>query len=734
MERADAAHTQLAPALIGSPAITQHAPAPVRLVRPRTSAATAPSVVALLKALRRRWVLAVCCGLALAAVAAVAARQVLPAGKHTARAQLYVSATAPRVMFDTKDPKAEFNNYLKSQMAMLKSRPLLKLALASPQMANLAILRGVENPIEWLEKLLQVDTGVSPEIMRVYLTGDRPDELITVVSAVTETYLQEVVNKEQKDRLDRLHQLEQSCKKYEDIIQENKQKRKSLAERTGSGDPQALAIRERLLAERLAVPERELLGVQSEIRKMEIDIANLKAQAAAGDPVVLESDIELEIDKDRVMVELAAVVAQAEAKFERARSVIARDPSDPIFNRYRSEIDTARNALTERRKSIRSSVLPALKERLKLETKALAETAQKRLATLREQEKSLNNEVNRVAGELKELNQSATALEGFKEAIVEAEEMSKQLTLEKERRNVEIQAPPRVSLWEEAAVTQADNERRRMMAAGLAGLGSLAFVLFGFAWWEFHARRVYGPEDVVHGLGMRVMGVLPKCGERNNIVRPSTASGDPGTQGPFIECVDSIRTMVAHAAHVDGLRVLMVTSAVQGEGKTMLASHLAARFAATGMRTLLVDGDLRSPAAHNLFNLPPTPGLAEVLRGDVPPTSVVHSIPRSPLDVMPAGTCDSLASQALAQGRFYAVIEELKDRYEMIVIDSSPVLPVSDALMIGQQVDGVVFSVLRDVSRIPKVNAGVQRLEALGIPVLGAVVSGDSESNEAAYP
>ena len=298
-------HVDLLPSPMSDPRL--ESPLAVRPQRPRLPA-TPPSTAALVRSLRRRWLPALCMGLLFAAAAAFAARQLLPAGKHTARAQLYVSANAPKVMFDTKEAKAEFGNYLKSQMAMVRSRPVLKRALARSEVAALGILRMEEDPLEWLEAKLQVDTAVSPEILRISLTGDQPEELAALVDAVTQVYLQEVVNKEHNERLGRLRQLEEISKKYEDQIREYRTKRKSLAEKMGTGDPQALAIRERLIAERLAAPEKELLQVQSELRRLQVEAAALKTEGANLPPALPEAEIDALIDRD-------PGVTQAQARF-----------------------------------------------------------------------------------------------------------------------------------------------------------------------------------------------------------------------------------------------------------------------------------------------------------------------------------------------------------------------------------------------------------------------------------
>jgi capsular exopolysaccharide synthesis family protein len=146
------------------------------------------------------------------------------------------------------------------------------------------------------------------------------------------------------------------------------------------------------------------------------------------------------------------------------------------------------------------------------------------------------------------------------------------------------------------------------------------------------------------------------------------------------------------------------------------------------LKTLLIDADLRNPTVHRLFELPNDSGLCDLLRGEAGAAEVTQPTGMSGLSVIPAGQWDYAAAQGLAQYRTQAVLGQLRREYDFILIDSSPVLPVTDALLIGQSVDGVVFSILRDVSRLPNVYVASQRLAAVGARTLGAVVNGVSES------
>jgi capsular exopolysaccharide synthesis family protein len=210
---------------------------------------------------------------------------------------------------------------------------------------------------------------------------------------------------------------------------------------------------------------------------------------------------------------------------------------------------------------------------------------------------------------------------------------------------------------------------------------------------------------------------------RRGQARPGN-SRDRFWRNVLTESIDATRTMVLHSARQDGLRVLMVTSATVGEGKTMLASHLAVSLARTGLRTLLIDSDLRRPSVHRIFNMPLGPGLAELLRGELAPAAAVQTGPVPGLWALAAGRPDAQALLALARGALVPTLQQLRAQFDFIVMDSAPVLPVNDSQMIGQCADSVVLAVREEVSRVSAVRAACERLTHLHIPILGAVVNG----------
>ena len=345
---------------------------------------------------------------------------------------------------------------------------------------------------------------------------------------------------------------------------------------------------------------------------------------------------------------------------------------------------------------------------------------QETLATkLREREQAIT--VLRAGGQA--ANKSNPEVEAMQGEVTEMEANVKRLGEEEANLEACLPLAPRLTVMEAAAAPTSPTLDKKIKLAGGTFLGLFGLVFMGVVAVEFRARRVYKSDDVTQGLGLPLMGTMPTLPANARTAAPVV---DDPALGPAVESMDAIRTMLLHAGRAETLRVVMVGSAVSGEGKTSLACHLAASLARGGRRTLLVDGDMRNPAAHQLFGLTAGPGFSELLRGEVEPAQVVQNTSLENLSFLAAGVCDRQALQALAQeGILRNVLAELKEQYDFVIIDVSPILPVADALLIGEHADAVLLSVLRNVSRLPAVHAAQQRLAALGIRVLGAVVIGE---------
>jgi len=160
------------------------------------------------------------------------------------------------------------------------------------------------------------------------------------------------------------------------------------------------------------------------------------------------------------------------------------------------------------------------------------------------------------------------------------------------------------------------------------------------------------------------------------------------------------------------------------EGTTTVASHLALSLTRAGRRTLIIDGDIREPALHKLFGMPLDEGLCEVLRSDMDVTDAVRPTNTEGLWLLTAGHCDMDAVHALATDQPQPIFDKLREEFDFIIIDGAPVLGLADSISIGQYVDGVILTVLRDHSEVRQVYQAIELLKSMDIRLLGSVVNG----------
>jgi capsular exopolysaccharide synthesis family protein len=206
----------------------------------------------------------------------------------------------------------------------------------------------------------------------------------------------------------------------------------------------------------------------------------------------------------------------------------------------------------------------------------------------------------------------------------------------------------------------------------------------------------------------------------------------------FVRSLDHLR--VALCARPDpwgrNRHCVLITSACESEGKTTLAAQLAERCVNAGLVTLLIDADLRNPSLSRMLDASENPGLINVLCCAVAPEAAMIVIgDAGGFHLLPAGTPRVDPRRLLQGGQFGQLLAQARERFDMIIVDAPPVLPVPDALTIGRWTDGAVLAVRLDTSRFPLLERATHRLAHIGVPLIGAVVNGvrSSESSYGGY-
>ena len=164
------------------------------------------------------------------------------------------------------------------------------------------------------------------------------------------------------------------------------------------------------------------------------------------------------------------------------------------------------------------------------------------------------------------------------------------------------------------------------------------------------------------------------------------------------------------------------------EGKSTVSCLLAQSLARAGKSVVLVDFDLRRPSVHRYLDLPLEPGLAQSLYGQISFEETLQKTTVDNLSVIAAGDWNGNIQERCTSGKMTELFNYLRSSFDLVVIDSSPVLPVFDARVVGKYSDGVIFTLVLDKSRLPAAAKACEILRSFGMTVLGMVVIGGNKS------
>jgi capsular exopolysaccharide synthesis family protein len=212
---------------------------------------------------------------------------------------------------------------------------------------------------------------------------------------------------------------------------------------------------------------------------------------------------------------------------------------------------------------------------------------------------------------------------------------------------------------------------------------------------------------------------------------------------PWSRGFETLLGSLAIAGSERPLRSLLLTSAAPGEGKTVVAANLAIALARAGRRVLLVDADLHRPRLHRVFGCEPGPGLADLLLGCAEPAACTRRIeiptrsdaPPAALAFAPSGASPHASIAGVEPGRLAKVIESFTGAHDAVLLDTPPVLALSDALLLAPHVDGVLL-VAASGGREREAQRAKLRIEAAGGHIVGVVMNAvdDAEGPKGYHP
>jgi len=575
--------------------------------------------------------------------------------------------------------------------------------------------------IRSIAKRLGVSALGDSELVKISYQSTEPQTCAGIVNAVVESYFAVRGQDVAESSAEVIALLEQEQQKHAAEVARLQEQVRRAAEKvpggTAAGTAQASA----------AQPSVEL---QTRLTALKVEQETLKAQIAALEAVatagvdVPPAPIAAAVETHPAVIRQNGLVLARHKKLAEIANKSVLGTSDPLYRQELVGYYQEQQAVTQ------------LKARLWQRVKATEETTLRKKQAddlvLKRTKLQENLLLVRMLDEahqqrVAEIKQSRAEVVDFKRKqteLAQAEQVLDRITDRIVTVRTERRAPARVSLVRPAEVPAEPTKLvplEKMSAAAL-----LAFCLpLGVAVCREHRnRRVSDSRQLLTAANLNVIAELPCLPAAQNggdAPSPKLAERELGI---FEESVDGLRTYLMLSEPSRNMKVLAVTSSVSNEGKTSLATQLALSIAhASGEPTLLIDGDMRCPDIHEIFDVPQTSGLAEVLGYECGLEDALVTSWDKRLHLLSAGQLKVSPHKLLGNNEFEALLRELRSSYGHIIIDTPPVLAASETLVMAKAADAFLMCVMHDKSRVDQVTATHRRLQTAGAYSAGVVLN-----------
>jgi polysaccharide biosynthesis transport protein len=700
----------------------QYAPNPFVVAAPNmtpTGHRMLPTILELVNSFKRRWVLCLLIGGIIGIVAALGIWMAMPSGKHQAEATIRLKANTEG---GPKQDDNDFIRFVDSHVKDMSKKAFATEVATTPAVSKLTLVAGSDDPGATIKDMIKVKADTT-EYVKITINGNDGNEIKTLLETFVTKYVENAKNSETRNRKELIADYQKSLEVLNKDIDERKKQLQEILKDAGVGnlDIVSLSLLDRELATAAATKTQQkqvVSDLEGKLEQLKSEINSTKLVPNKKDLEELLATSVTVATKQAAVIAATAALADANDRYNKgAPQILAKEQAlaaakAELEKAVRDVESTNRETLIAKAKEARQVDVVELERQISVANNQLKRTEEnvKVLTEMRAKAK--------VAGQ--QMTMQGDDIDPLK---VQRDEIRKKLFEQQdlERRK---DTNSRIELVEGAQLWLDYNTKTKMVAAIIFGILGFTAVSLVIAYLEWRNRRVDGVDQVVQELKMRVIGTIPAFPSRAAL-KNGEASANQNWRFILNESVNSTRTMLLHTARTQQMQVILVTSAMQGEGKTSLSSQLATSMATAGLRTLILDCDLRNPSMQKLFDIPVAPGCAEILLQeiDISDTIATTSVPN--LWIIPAGQCNHRVIAALAQGHpLEGLFNRLRGQFDIIIVDSCPILPVADTLLVAQHVDGVIFSILQDVSQLPKVQDASERLVQLNIPLVGAVVNG----------
>lgn len=603
----------------------------------------------------------------------------------------------------------ERQNIINNQVEILKSRTLASNVVDRLQSSHAGYSPAVlasPDPVSKLMRGITVRSVRDTDIIEVQARGPTPGDAVIVANAVGEAYvdlnlqhLRGEITEVRRFLEEQLPEVQMHLRTAEEALRQYKQRQKVAA----------LSEETKGLIEGLTEVEQLYFETEADLISAERRLATLNDQLSARRGALAEEILTVSSPKVK---ELRSTLAELETGV--SRYVIQGLPEDhPRIRELLAEIEQTKTELEEEMVDILAEGL-GIADPLSF-SQGLVEAILRLeidVAALRAKRDALKAPLDAFDRQLQTLPEKEMELARLTRDFQVSDHIYRML-MEKyeEARITEAGEIGNVRIIDEAARPTAPIRPRRLLNLLLAGLMGTVLGLGGAFVLEYLDVSVKSMAEVDHFLKLPILGSIPEVDrQRRNGKRGRSTSRaigaterfilDQGSRSPISEAYRSLRTSLQFVNLDAPAKSLLVTSALPKEGKSTIATNLGVAIAISGRKVILVESDLRRPVLHEVFGVEKSPGITDVLLGRIAISDAARPTGVENLYVLTAGDIPPNPSELLGSEKMRQLIERLEQGFDVVILDSPPILAVTDAVVLSSQVDSSILVV--ELGRTPR--------------------------------
>jgi len=624
--------------------------------------------------------------------------------RYTARARLHIEESAPRILSNDGAPRKDAT-YLQTERQLISSMPILGAAIEAAAAQTTQMFADVDDPIIHIQDKLVVEVGKDSEILTISLESPYGDETQVIVQAIVDAYVeyQSSQNRSTTGEVLRLLTDEKQRRDLEyartlDIMEAFQREHGAL-----SLDQNA-KLKSQL--ERLSGALTE-----SQVQRNQVRTAYESAVAIVSGPggvgrLIESQEMAGAFERDREYIELRARLQEWQGHLE---SLLQRwGENHRSVKAAQLTVDSLKGDIAERKQHLALSYIMTLRQQIDV-----TQQNEQQLLVEYQQQQLKANEANAT---LAEYNRMRTQLEQVERRRETIESRIQELSVAEGAGalNIRVLEPARLD------VDATHPRKAQVLGMGLAG-GLFLGALFAVAR-ELTDQRFRGPQQIKAALGLPILASVPHMRGRPTAAQAGQiVQIDPGSNAA--EAYRDLRTAVYFTQQHRRTKTILIASPAANDGKTTVASNLAAAIAQSGHEVLLVDADLRDPSLHEVYGVSNDIGLSRVLAGRDDAAAGIRRTAIEQLSLMTAGPCPTHPSELLDGRNLKHLLEQLAERFDYIVIDSPPVLAVTDTRIVANTTDATLLVLRPGRSNRKQAAAACESLAAVGANIMGIVAN-----------